>query len=542
MRWQDNILTAVSAGTLTLLFFAAAPIVPQPVDTSNEIRTLFANNKAPVGETLELPALRAFYERRSYQPAWTGGAMARAEARQMVAALADAEEDGLDPQSYHAAEAVIRNAPQAPENAAEFDVLLSDGALRYVRDLRVGRSELEALDPDVELPKQIFDPVAPLQAAIESNNIPAFLSALAPPHPEYARLKAALARYRGIALRGGWPELPASFPADPSNTGDMDLLRQRLAIESGGVDAGSVRDAVMRFQTQHGLAADGSIGPATLQALNVPATERAMEIAANMERWRWLPRNFEANYVVVDVPDQHLSVIGPDGTVLTSRVVVGKPASPTPLFRAVATSVTINPPWNVPDDIARREILSKLRANPDYLVSEHMILRDGPRGDPFGRHINWKSVSASRFHYHFQQQPGPKNALGTVKLELPNRFNVYLHYTSAAAAFGRDSRDLSHGCVRVEQILPLASYALSRDPLADITLLQDAIAAGKTEHLPLNAPLPIYFLYRTAFVDADGVVEFRPDIYGRDVRLIAALGDHAAGMRMSLNTVQCVPA
>jgi murein L,D-transpeptidase YcbB/YkuD len=175
-------------------------------------------------------------------------------------------------------------------------------------------------------------------------------------------------------------------------------------------------------------------------------------------------------------------------------------------------------------------------------VSEHIILRDGPRGDPFGRHIDWNSVSASRFHYHVQQQPGPKNALGTVILELPNRFDVYLHYTSAAAAFTRDSRDLSHGYVRVEQILPLASYALSRDPPADITLLRDAIAAGKIEHLPLSVPLPIYFLYRTAFADPDGTMEFRPDIYGRDVRLIAALGAHAVGTRVSLNMVQCVPA
>jgi murein L,D-transpeptidase YcbB/YkuD len=542
MSWQHKFFTAVPAWALTFLIFAAAPAVPQPMDTSNAIRTLLANNKAPGGETLELPALRAFYEQRSYQPAWTGTAEARAQARQMLAALADAEEDGLDPQSYHAAAVVIRNGRQAPEDAAEFDLLLTDGALRYARDLRIGRPELEALDPDVDLPQQIFDPVGPLDAAVESNSIPAFLSVLAPPHPEYARLKLALARYRGMAFRGGWLELPESFPADPATTGDMDLLRQRLAIENGGVDAGSLRDAVTRFQAQHGLAADGSIGPATLQALNVSVTERVTQIAANMERWRWLPRSFETSYVVVDVPDQHLSVTGPSGPVLTSRVVVGKPASPTPLFRAVATSVTINPPWNVPDDIARREILPKLRANPGYLVSEHMVLRDGPRGDPFGQHIDWQSVSASRFHYHFQQQPGPKNALGTVKLELPNRFDVYLHYTSAAAAFTRDSRDLSHGCVRVEQILPLASYALARDPSADIALLQDAIAAGKTQHLALNVPLPIYFLYRTAFVDLDGTMEFRPDIYGRDVRLIAALGTHAFGTRVSLNTVQCVPA
>jgi murein L,D-transpeptidase YcbB/YkuD len=171
-----------------------------------------------------------------------------------------------------------------------------------------------------------------------------------------------------------------------------------------------------------------------------------------------------------------------------------------------------------------------------------MILRNGPPGDPFGRHVDWRSVSAANFHYHFQQQPGPENALGSVKLELPNRFNVYLHYTSAAAAFARDTRDLSHGCVRVEQILPLASYALARDPAAAIAQLQEAIAAGKTQHLPLKEPLPIYVLYWTAFADADGGMEFRPDIYGRDARLIAELRAHMAGTRVSLNATGCTPA
>jgi len=524
------------------LFLGTADLVAQPLNESNAIHALLVAGNLPQGKALEFPLLRVFYEQRSFRPAWSGTPLALREARQMMAALARADEEGLDPRAYHAADISLQATHLAPVDAAQYDILLSDGALRYARDLRIGRADLKMLDADVDLPQQSFDVVSALNAALANDSVGTFLADLPPPHPEYVRLEKALARYREIALRGGWPTLPEPFPADPSATADVGLLRQRLAFEDVDAESASLAEAIMRFQERHGLAADGSVGPQTLRALNVSATERAAQIAANMERWRWLPRNFETDHVTVNVPDQRLTIVGPNGPVLTSRVVVGKPASPTPLLRAVATSVTINPPWNVPDDIARREILPKLHANPDYLLSEHMILRDGPRGDPFGQHIDWEFVPASKFHYHLQQQPGPKNALGTVKLELPNRFDVYLHYTSAEAAFALDTRDLSHGCVRVEQILPLASYALARDPSSAIASLQAAIASGETQHLSLNKPLPIYLLYWTAFVDADGSMEFRPDIYGRDARLIAAQGAGVAGTRVSLTQADCAPA
>jgi murein L,D-transpeptidase YcbB/YkuD len=151
-------------------------------------------------------------------------------------------------------------------------------------------------------------------------------------------------------------------------------------------------------------------------------------------------------------------------------------------------------------------------------------------------------VSAKSFHYRVQQRPGPKNALGTLKLELPNRFNVYLHYTSAQSLFALDSRALSHGCVRVEQILPLASYALAHDPQSAISQLRSAIDSGSTQHLPLADPLPVYFVYWTAFPDADGTLEYRPDIYGRDQRMIAAIEKHGESQRVTMNTVNCAPA
>jgi len=356
-------------------------------------------------------------------------------------------------------------------------------------------------------------------------------------------LKQALAHYREIDSAGAWAMLADSFPEDPeSNPDSAAVLQHRLAVEDDAASRNQrVSDPLKQFQARHGLVADGTVGPETIAALNVSASERAMEIVANMERWRWLPRVLETSYVAVNVPDQHLTVLARGGSALDSRVIVGRPSDPTPIFRAVARSLTVNPPWNVPVGIAQSEILPKLRGDPRYLVDHDMILRDGPAGDPYGMHINWGTVSPESFRYHVQQQPGPKNDLGTLKLELPNRFNVYLHYKSAQSLFDLDARALSHGCVRVEQILPLASYALSGDPAAAVSSLQNAIASGKTEHLALGNPLPIYFLYWTVFPDPDGMIEFRPDIYGRDRRMIAAIENRAAGERVSMSAVECTP-
>ncbi len=190
-------------------------------------------------------------------------------------------------------------------------------------------------------------------------------------------------------------------------------------------------------------------------------------------------------------------------------------------MRAEGAGVTVNPPWNVPSSIVVREILPKLRKNPAYLVSQNMVLVNGPASDPQGLHIDWHAVSAAHFPYRIRQKPGPQNALGRVKIELPNRFAVYLHDTPAKSAFDRPARDVSHGCVRVEQILPLASYVLGDAKAAE--RIAAALQDGETRYLPAAKSLPVYFLYWTAFAGADGVLQFRPDIYGRDARLIAAL-------------------
>jgi murein L,D-transpeptidase YcbB/YkuD len=183
----------------------------------------------------------------------------------------------------------------------------------------------------------------------------------------------------------------------------------------------------------------------------------------------------------------------------------------------------VNPPWSVPASIAINEFLPRLRGNPNFLLSQNIVLLNGPADDPHGTRIDWNRVSPESFPYRLQQRPGADNALGQLKLEMPNAFSVYLHDTPGKREFARPERNLSHGCVRVEQILPLASIALSGDAMAAAETLTGAVTTGETQYLAFEQPLPVYVLYWTAIGNGDGTIQFRQDVYGRDKRLLHAL-------------------
>lgn len=267
-----------------------------------------------------------------------------------------------------------------------------------------------------------------------------------------------------------------------------------------------------------------------------PDVGRRDILAANMERWRWLPGRLEPDRIEVNAAAAELTLWLGGKDVLSSRVIVGKPRTRTPILRAEGAGITVNPAWNVPHSIAVKEILPKLKRNPAWLKSQDMMLLNGPAGDPYGLSVDWRAIPAGSFPYRLRQAPGAKNPLGQVKLELPNRFDVYLHDTPGKAAFGRGNRALSHGCVRVEQILPLASYALTAGPDA-MAQIQDAIGQGQTRTLPLQRKLPVYILYWTAFAGRDGKIQYVRDLYGRDKRLIAAM--HRQTLRVAALAPGC---
>jgi murein L,D-transpeptidase YcbB/YkuD len=392
----------------------------------------------------------------------------------------------------------------------------------------MGRVKPKDVYRHVSLPTHELDPAKALADALEHDDFGEFLAGLPPLHPGYKYLAAALVRYRAIAAKGGWPAVPGGIALDGRDR-RIAILAKRLAFEdpvlaaNAKPSAGAVGDALLRFEKRNGLAEDGKLGPDELRVLNVPASWRVRQIMANMERWRWMPRYLEQRYIEVDVPDQSVSLIDDGSALLYSRVVIGKPSTPTPILRTTVAAVIANPSWDIPGDIFARKFLPKLRRKPTYLLARNMVLAGGPANDPHGTKINWRHVSASNLRYQIQQSPGADNALGTILFDMPNDFDVYLHDTPEKNLFALDVREKSNGCVRVQKIAELAALVLEGDDSDSAAALQPAVASGQTQRIALSSPVAVYMVYWTAVAEADGTVHFRFDRYGRDRLLIAKL-------------------
>jgi murein L,D-transpeptidase YcbB/YkuD len=428
-----------------------------------------------------------------------------------MSTLEHAGKEGLNSADYHVNAIHLRSNDASDAAATERDVLLTDGILAYAEDMRQGRARRGTLGFPVGLPLTKFSAGSELAVAIAAHRVQQFLIGLEPPHHEYAQLKAALARYRAIAEQGGWPTIPGGNTSISSDE-RLRLLRQRLAAEDPSFSSERTYQkdllyALARYQHRNQLV-PGSLSKATLDTLNVPASIRASQIAANMERWRWFSHAFASKHIEVNSADTTLRAVRDGVPVLTSNIIAGKPSSPTPIFGASVVAVTINPSWNIPDAIAAREIRPKAGRNPGYLAKEHIV------ADRTGR---------------LRQIPGPWNALGRIKLEMPNRFNSYLHDTNSPALFARPNRHLSHGCMRVEQIKRLASFVLTGDSTAAAAKLEAGIAGGTTQRLSTRKPTPVYVGYWTALPDENGAVGFVADVYGWDRKVLSAMHSDSLG-------------
>ena len=488
-------------------------------------------------------ALLSFYASRQFRPVWSGGVLEQERAEEALAVLARAEDQGLRSEDYLSRGIESSRGSRSGREAAEFDLSLTDAVLRYARDVSIGRVRPNDVYRDVKLPAPNFDAIDVLNRMLRSRSISVAFADLPPPHPEYRRLAQAMARYRAIAAQGGWPSLTSrgEIPLDGNDRRTKALI-ERLASEDPELaadpepDSQAMQEAVKRFQSRNDLEADGRVNAATLAALNVPVSRRIEVVAANMERWRWLPRTFEDRYIAVNVPDQSAAFVRDGAVALSSRVIVGRKTSTTPILRASVLALIVNPPWEIPGDIVVNSILPKLRRSSSYLANSNMVLINGPASDPQGRRINWRRVSASAFPYRVVQIPGPHNALGNLMLDSPNDFDVYLHDTPGKAIFRSSDRAVSNGCVRVEAIIQMAALALGESDAE--TRITQAIAARDTRRIELGAPLPVYFLYWTAIAGPDGAVGFRRDLYNRDTRLIAALAAPAPEERALVSVAE----
>jgi len=520
------------AAALLLLF------VPQPANAIDAVPTEQAvsyavreavevDHASADGMFLAATDLQHLYRAFGYRPLWHLDAGRERRARLIEQAFLEAATHGLP-----AGDLMIGVAPggeQTPRAIAQRDILLSATFLRYAIRLRQGGVPPSASTDRWAIPAEPFDAAEDLIRAIRAEELPRFLASLPPSDSAYRLLLDALERHRRLVAAGGWPVVagPDELELDTADP-RLPALRNRLRAEGDlkvgqNVDtAEMLRAAVRRFQARHGLVPDGRVGTLTLRELAVAADRRLAQIEINLERWRWLPHRPGDTYVSVNVPAATLTLVQHGVPGKSLRVIVGDEKHPTPSFAATIAAITINPPWNLPATIAIREILPKLRRNARYLADNEIIIL-GRAVDPSGLAIDWQGVPIGRFPFLLQQRPGPRNSLGAVKFEMPNRFDVYLHDTPARHLFARDQRALSHGCIRVERPLELAA-ALLDDGGWTTQTLADAVMRAETRRIPIRRPVPVYLVYFTAFVDADGRLNFRRDIYGHDAGLERALG------------------
>jgi murein L,D-transpeptidase YcbB/YkuD len=335
----------------------------------------------------------------------------------------------------------------------------------------------------------------------------------------------AIQSYDGIVDRGGWPSVPQvdELRVGTRHPAVVDL-RSRLTI-SGDLDpnAGAVgndiydsyvEEAVRRFQARHGLTIDGVVRASTLTAMNVPAATRRDQLKVNIERLKTLTTNLGPRYVVVNIPAARVEAIENDVAVQRHTAVVGKPDRPSPDINSKIVQVNFNPFWTVPVSIVRKDLIPLMQDKPDYLTQNHIRIYDPSHKEVQPSQINWYSEDA--VHYTFREDPGDANSLGRIRINFPSQYGVYMHDTPLKNLFGEDFRYDSSGCCRVQNVRALVEWLLEGTKSWSSDRIDQAIKSGDQVNVNLTKPVPLHWVYVTAWSASDGVVQFREDIYDRD--------------------------
>jgi L,D-transpeptidase YcbB len=503
--------------------------------------------KHTAGERALNDAIKDFYSKREFKPLWFDGSGLSAAGKALIATLAKSEDHGISPVTYGMPKLGERAAKASAKEREELEIELTIAYLGYAGDIvsgtvsnprRVGGTFRDAKRPEA---KKLLEDAATTQ------DMAKFLDNLPPDTRRYKSVLAALAKYRELDKKGGWPRVDAGPTLKigmkhprVAQVKKRLLVTGELAKMEGEPDLydGGLMLAVKKFQLRHGLTDDGNVGAGTLAEMNVSAKERVDQIVINLERRRWLAGYLgDARYIYVNIADHDLKIVDKGHTVYTSRVVVGRPFHETPVFSSTMQYVEINPYWNVPYSIATQELLPVIKKVPGYLQSNDYLLltRMGDNNsaiDPGS--VNWASYGPGNFPFQIRQKPGPRNALGAAAFIFPNPHNVFIHDTPIRSIFNLEDRYFSHGCVRVEHPLKLAVFLLKEQDNGKWTeeAIRKVVETRDQTRVNLKTPIQVHITYLTAWAEQDGTVHFRKDAYKRDPALKTAMNKIAyAGLR-----------
>ena len=361
---------------------------------------------------------------------------------------------------------------------------------------------------------------------------------LLPKDPEYRKLQQALKEYRELEKADTLPRIHSSLTIKPGESHKaIPVIRRKLRLikyitsdtpDDSEVFDGELVEAFRKFQEDHGLEANGNLSAETLRFLNIPIREKTQLIALNLERLRWHPHiQGKGDKIIVNVPEYMLRLYNSNNEKLKMRVVLGAEFTPTPVFHDTLKYIVFSPTWLVPKSIFEKEFLPKLKEDPGhYSADRFKFYKNGREIDPYEE--RWDEVDLETDTYRVVENPGDANSLGNVKFIMPNDYSIYLHDTPADQLFAREQRALSHGCIRVEQPEELAKYLLSDNKGWDIEKIKKAMKSEKPVQIDLLKPVPVYIVYRTVWIDEEGSVNFREDIYGHDERHLAHLEKNEA--------------
>ncbi len=495
---------------------AAGPAL-SPVDQqiADKLREYLTGKADRIIERRSKQAVDAFYAARNYAPLWLDNGDAGDRAKAVAKFLANVAVDGLDPADYPLPEI---KADADPATLADAELKYTETVLTYARHAQIGRVHFSRISPDISYNLVPPEPAEVLGGLADTSDIAGTLDRFNPPHAGSKALKAKLAEARGAKNGTGPARIAAGpvlklVPKTPMQDPRVPLLRERLGIAGDTSDTTYdkiVAEAVKKFQESHHLAVSGQLTGATVDAINGPKHDRDIDIIlANMERWRWLPRDLGNAYVMVNIPDFTLRVMKDGVQVWKTKIVSGAPGTrATPLLTETMKYITVNPTWNVPPSIINNEYLPALQQDPTVLERMGLKLEHNRDGT-----------------VRIYQPPGAGNALGRIRFNFPNKFLVYQHDTPDKYLFGREVRDYSHGCMRVENPDKYAEVLLGiSQPQEGYTAERIRKMYGSAEvDIHLKNPIPVHITYQTAYVNDDGKLVIRDDIYGRDQSYFALM-------------------